>query len=155
MEVVIPPDIIYEETSGDIMVPEGGNTKLMCKARGYPKPKIEWKREGNTDITLRGTTGAKTKCKRPFFDVDFVYYFSYQDKKCTPPIRKISKHIGQIRFVRLLGGEKVFQPPRHPLREKVRTLITRLAINRCGCTSWWRAFGGSKESNDFHHEIQE
>lgn len=63
LEVVIPPDIIYEETSGDIMVPEGGTAKLICKARGYPKPKIEWKREGNTDITVRGQTGAKTKGK--------------------------------------------------------------------------------------------
>uniref|UniRef100_A0A8W7PQV2 Ig-like domain-containing protein n=1 Tax=Anopheles coluzzii TaxID=1518534 RepID=A0A8W7PQV2_ANOCL len=40
LEVVIPPDIIYEETSGDMMVPEGGSAKLICKARGYPKPKI-------------------------------------------------------------------------------------------------------------------
>jgi hypothetical protein len=57
LEVVIPPDIIYEETSGgewilvfsslnkkttklmisiqDMMVPEGGQAKLVCKARGW------------------------------------------------------------------------------------------------------------------------
>lgn len=42
LEVVIPPDIIYEETSGDMMVPEGSSAKLVCKARGYPKPRITW-----------------------------------------------------------------------------------------------------------------
>lgn len=42
LEVVIPPDIVYEETSGDMMVPEGSSAKLVCKARGYPKPKITW-----------------------------------------------------------------------------------------------------------------
>lgn len=36
---MIPPDIIYEETSGDMMVPEGSSAKLICKARGFPKPK--------------------------------------------------------------------------------------------------------------------
>lgn len=40
LEVVIPPDIIYEETSGDMMVPEGSSAKLICKARGFPKPKV-------------------------------------------------------------------------------------------------------------------
>lgn len=53
LEVVIPPDIIYEETSGDMMVPEGGSAKLVCKARGHPKPRIMWKREDGADIISR------------------------------------------------------------------------------------------------------
>ncbi|XP_043280754.1 lachesin isoform X2 [Venturia canescens] len=57
LEVVIPPDIIYEETSGDLMVPEGGSAKLVCKARGYPKPEIVWRREDRGDIIARDTTG--------------------------------------------------------------------------------------------------
>lgn len=57
LEVVIPPDIIYEETSGDLMVPEGGSAKLVCKARGYPKPEIVWRREDRGDIISRDTTG--------------------------------------------------------------------------------------------------
>ncbi|XP_011500621.1 PREDICTED: lachesin-like [Ceratosolen solmsi marchali] len=61
LEVVIPPDIIYEETSGDIMVPEGGSAKLVCKARGYPKPEIVWKREDGSDIITRTHSGSKTK----------------------------------------------------------------------------------------------
>ncbi|XP_017772640.1 PREDICTED: lachesin isoform X2 [Nicrophorus vespilloides] len=54
LEVVISPDIIYEETSGDMMVPEGGSAKLICKARGHPKPKIVWRREDGATIVSRG-----------------------------------------------------------------------------------------------------
>ncbi|CAH0724775.1 unnamed protein product, partial [Brenthis ino] len=61
LEVVIPPDIIYEETSGDMMVPEGGSAKLVCKARGYPPPKIVWRREDGGDIISRGGPQGKMK----------------------------------------------------------------------------------------------
>lgn len=64
LEVVIPPDIISEETSNDLMVPEGGSAKLVCKARGYPKPEIVWKREDGAEIISRaGVSGGKTKSK--------------------------------------------------------------------------------------------
>ena len=59
---MIPPDIINEETSGDMMVPEGGSAKLMCKARGHPKPKIVWKREdGGYIVTRTHATGKLEK----------------------------------------------------------------------------------------------
>ncbi|KOB77991.1 Lachesin [Operophtera brumata] len=61
LEVVIPPDIIYEETSGDMMVPEGGSAKLICKARGFPPPKILWRREDGGDIISRGGPQGKHK----------------------------------------------------------------------------------------------
>ncbi|XP_057323145.1 lachesin-like isoform X2 [Microplitis mediator] len=57
LEVVIPPDIISEETSGDMMVPEGSSAKLTCKARGYPKPEIIWRREDRGDIIVRDING--------------------------------------------------------------------------------------------------
>lgn len=59
LEVVIPPDIVYEETSGDMMVPEGGSAKLVCKARGYPKPRIVWRREDGGTIVARGNSLTK------------------------------------------------------------------------------------------------
>lgn len=77
LEVVIPPDIIYEETSGDMMVPEGGSAKLVCKARGYPPPKIVWRREDGGDIISRGGPQGKTK-GRPF-DFYKKYFFFYID----------------------------------------------------------------------------
>ncbi|XP_060537401.1 lachesin isoform X2 [Cylas formicarius] len=61
LEVVIPPDIVYEETSGDMMVPEGGSAKLVCKARGYPKPKIVWRREDGGPIIARGHHNSKNE----------------------------------------------------------------------------------------------
>ncbi|XP_073947361.1 protein CEPU-1-like [Choristoneura fumiferana] len=61
LEVVIPPDINYEETSGDMMVPEGGSAKLVCKARGFPPPKILWRREDGGDLISRGGPQGKTK----------------------------------------------------------------------------------------------
>lgn len=64
--MVIPPDIISEETSNDMMVPEGGAAKLVCKARGYPKPDIVWKREDGAEIISRAGPG-KTKSKEFYF----------------------------------------------------------------------------------------
>lgn len=61
LEVVIPPDIVNEETSGDMMVPEGGSAKFICKAGGYPKPKIVWRREDSREIIARETTKGRTK----------------------------------------------------------------------------------------------
>lgn len=63
---MIPPDIVYEETSGDMMIPEGGAAKLLCKARGYPEPKILWKREDGGDIIVRTGNTIKTKSKTSF-----------------------------------------------------------------------------------------
>lgn len=45
------------------MIPEGGSAKLICKARGYPEPKILWKREDGGDIIVRTGTTVKTKSK--------------------------------------------------------------------------------------------
>ncbi|XP_065724800.1 neurotrimin isoform X2 [Drosophila suzukii] len=63
LEVVIPPDIINEETSGDMMVPEGGSAKLVCRARGHPKPKITWRREDGREIIARSGSHQKTKAQ--------------------------------------------------------------------------------------------
>lgn len=53
----------YFQIFPDMMVPEGGSAKLVCKARGYPKPKITWKREDGREIIARSGTHGKTKCK--------------------------------------------------------------------------------------------
>lgn len=45
------------------MVPEGGSAKLVCKARGHPKPKVVWRREDGGDIIVRGGTAAKNRSK--------------------------------------------------------------------------------------------
>lgn len=46
------------------MIPEGGSAKLVCKARGYPEPKILWRREDGGDIIVRTGNTVKTKSKK-------------------------------------------------------------------------------------------
>ncbi|XP_044749436.1 lachesin-like isoform X2 [Coccinella septempunctata] len=61
LDVVVPPDFISEETSGDVIVAEGGMVRLTCKAKGHPTPEVQWRREDGKDIVLRTPTGLKTK----------------------------------------------------------------------------------------------
>lgn len=46
------------------MIPEGGSAKLVCKARGYPEPKILWRREDGGDIIVRTGNTVKTKSEK-------------------------------------------------------------------------------------------
>ncbi|XP_045121826.1 lachesin-like isoform X2 [Portunus trituberculatus] len=61
VDVHVPPNIIDEETSGDIEVRDGDSVSLVCTARGYPEPKILWRREDNEKIMLRQGRGNKSK----------------------------------------------------------------------------------------------
>lgn len=65
LDVVVPPDFVSEDTSGDVMVPEGGTVKLTCRARGYPAPHVLWRREDGVDIVIKEPTGVKTKGECP------------------------------------------------------------------------------------------
>jgi len=53
LEVVIPPRIEDEQSSSDVAVPEGGSVKLNCRAEGFPKPTVTWRRPGGEMITVR------------------------------------------------------------------------------------------------------
>lgn len=53
LEVVVPPEIVDNATSGETTVEEGNSVTLTCKARGFPVPVVSWKREGNAKIVLR------------------------------------------------------------------------------------------------------
>jgi len=48
--IPVPPDILDYPTSGDQIVPEGGNLSLQCAAKGTPHPTITWKRESGDYI---------------------------------------------------------------------------------------------------------
>ncbi|XP_035714927.1 lachesin-like isoform X2 [Folsomia candida] len=61
LEVVIPPDFIPEETSSDLMAPEGSTVKLICNSRGHPQPTITFRREGGQNITLKSNSGSKSQ----------------------------------------------------------------------------------------------
>jgi hypothetical protein len=80
LDVVVPPDFVNEDTSGDVMVPEGGTVKLTCRARGYPIPHVLWRREDNVDLVIKEPSGVKTKgefCKQMYFSLrKFLISFS-------------------------------------------------------------------------------
>uniref|UniRef100_T1JP54 Ig-like domain-containing protein n=1 Tax=Strigamia maritima TaxID=126957 RepID=T1JP54_STRMM len=58
---MIPPDIIYKETSSDMAVTEGNTVTLICKTTGYPTPKTTWRREDGGAIILK--TAGRDKIK--------------------------------------------------------------------------------------------
>ncbi|XP_037726331.1 lachesin isoform X1 [Drosophila subpulchrella] len=60
LDVVIPPDFISEDTSSDVIVPEGSSVRLTCRARGYPEPIVTWRREDGNEIVLKDNVGTKT-----------------------------------------------------------------------------------------------
>ncbi|XP_068158214.1 protein CEPU-1 [Drosophila tropicalis] len=60
LDVVIPPDFISEDTSSDVIVPEGSSVRLTCRARGYPEPIVTWRREDGNEIVLKDSMGTKT-----------------------------------------------------------------------------------------------
>ncbi|XP_069162340.1 lachesin [Procambarus clarkii] len=55
LNVVVPPNIIDGESSGDVMVQEGANITLTCSATGTPTPAITWRREDHMKINLNKT----------------------------------------------------------------------------------------------------
>lgn len=63
LEVVVSPDFIPEQTSGDTMVQEGGTVKLTCRARGNPEPHIQWRREDGGEIVIKEPGAGRTRGK--------------------------------------------------------------------------------------------
>ncbi|KAM0726318.1 Lachesin [Formica fusca] len=53
LSIVVPPDFDPEATSSDMMVGEGGQVKLTCRARGVPEPRVSWRREDGRNIIIR------------------------------------------------------------------------------------------------------
>ncbi|XP_034192549.2 neurotrimin isoform X3 [Osmia lignaria lignaria] len=54
LQVVVPPSINTKETSTDMVVREGSNVTLTCKATGYPEPYVMWRREDGKNINYNG-----------------------------------------------------------------------------------------------------
>lgn len=49
----VPPDILNEDTSGDLSVSEGDNSTLWCRASGHPPPRVLWRKENGEPIFMR------------------------------------------------------------------------------------------------------
>ncbi|XP_073979202.1 neurotrimin-like isoform X2 [Rhodnius prolixus] len=57
VDVHVPPDILYDETSTDVSIQEGENATLVCKAAGHPEPRITWRREDGDPILIKRGRG--------------------------------------------------------------------------------------------------
>ncbi|XP_042233852.1 lachesin-like isoform X1 [Homarus americanus] len=66
LEVTVPPEIDDTKSSTDVMVPEGSNAPITCRAHGYPRPKIIWTREDQKPIVLRINDPAMPKVKSEY-----------------------------------------------------------------------------------------
>ncbi|XP_050303400.1 lachesin-like [Anthonomus grandis grandis] len=53
LDVNVPPDILNEDTSGDLSVSEGENATLWCRASGHPPPRVTWRKENGEGIVMR------------------------------------------------------------------------------------------------------
>lgn len=53
----VPPAILEQQTSNDMVVREGSNVTLQCKAKGYPEPYVMWRREDGTEMLIGGEYG--------------------------------------------------------------------------------------------------
>nr|XP_016942904.2 lachesin-like [Drosophila suzukii] len=51
----VPPNIDDALSSSDIIVREGENVTLRCKAKGSPEPTIKWKRDDGDKIVVNKT----------------------------------------------------------------------------------------------------
>lgn len=49
--------IIESLTSNDMVVREGTNVTLICKAKGYPEPYVMWRREDGDEMSIAGENG--------------------------------------------------------------------------------------------------
>ena len=53
LQVVVPPVILEAQTSNDMVVREGTNVTLTCKAKGYPDPYVMWRREDGRFVYIK------------------------------------------------------------------------------------------------------
>ncbi|XP_045765293.1 lachesin-like [Maniola jurtina] len=56
LQVVVPPDIDDEASSGEVLVKEGESATLRCVASGVPLPNITWRREDSRHFKIDNQT---------------------------------------------------------------------------------------------------
>ena len=84
----VPPKIVDDQTSSDLVVRENSVVNLTCQAEGWPKPRLRWSRADGEMIKYQGGTG-KCEFKKTRYQVvtDFARetYFSDDSRRKLPP----------------------------------------------------------------------
>ncbi|XP_064474479.1 protein amalgam-like isoform X2 [Ornithodoros turicata] len=60
LDVLVPPDIVGSQSSSDVLVREGSNVTLVCRAKGYPAPQITWRREDGQPLSVGNWQAAQS-----------------------------------------------------------------------------------------------
>lgn len=64
IDVLIPPDIDDDLSSSDVIISEGDDATLTCKANGHPRPKVEWLREDKGTFPVYEDMDKRNKNKK-------------------------------------------------------------------------------------------
>lgn len=51
-------------TSNDLVVREGTNVTLQCRAKGFPEPYVMWRREDGNEMSINGENGKKSNIEK-------------------------------------------------------------------------------------------
>lgn len=62
-------------TSNDMVVREGTNVTLTCKAKGFPEPYVMWRREDGDEMSIGGENGARDFSDKYLFDSISIFPF--------------------------------------------------------------------------------
>ncbi|XP_053212062.1 lachesin-like isoform X2 [Panonychus citri] len=57
LDILVPPSIVDNETSSDVVLDERSKLSLRCRANGYPTPTVIWRREDGKNLST-GFIGA-------------------------------------------------------------------------------------------------
>ncbi|XP_069976106.1 lachesin isoform X2 [Penaeus vannamei] len=94
VQVVVPPEFIDEESSAShVAVQEGNDVRLVCRAKGVPRPSIHWTREdGKTFTTVRGNQVKRIESEELVLNgvtrKDMGAYLCIASNKVPPSISK-------------------------------------------------------------------
>ncbi|XP_059081842.1 lachesin-like [Tigriopus californicus] len=61
IDVLIPPNIVDNLTSSDVIVNEGEDAILVCRASGHPEPQILWLREDKKEFVVYSNINNHTR----------------------------------------------------------------------------------------------
>lgn len=68
---VVPPNIDDSLSSSDVIVREGSNVTLRCRASGSPTPVVKWKRDSMEKIAINKSLVGKSEHAEQFSDARY------------------------------------------------------------------------------------
>ncbi|XP_069173872.1 lachesin [Procambarus clarkii] len=146
VDVHVPPNIIDEQTSGDITVPDGESVSLVCTANGYPAPKILWRREDGEKITLR--TGKRDRMKVDDVEGPYLNLTRVRRKQMGAYVC-IAKNAVPPAVMKRIIVNVAFEPTVHVPNQLVGTPLGSDLFLSCKVEAYPKPITFWKKNNDF------